>query len=103
LLVQLLWAVVLILIVLLLLIGLLYKIVPFKRVTVFEGWYSSTLSPGQYWVFPAFSSIIPVDVRPEFITIVGQDVLSTATFGSVTSNSAARLAFNVTPSHVASF
>ncbi len=82
---QFLWALVLALIVLLLLTGLVYKILPFKRVTIFEyqrgleyskGRYSCTLSPGQYWVFPTFSSIVPVDVRPEFITIIGQDVLS---------------------------
>src|ERR1700738_1385618 len=61
------------------------KILPFKRVTVFEyqkalkytkGRYQETLGPGQYWILPSWSSIVPVDVRPEFITIPGQDVLS---------------------------
>jgi regulator of protease activity HflC (stomatin/prohibitin superfamily) len=61
------------------------KFLPLKRVTVFEyqkalkytqGRYKETLGPGQYWIFPSWSSIVPVDVRPEFITIPGQDVLS---------------------------
>src|SRR6202048_1275516 len=61
------------------------RIMPFKRVTVFEyqkalkytkGRYEETLGPGQYWTLPSWSSIVPVDIRPEFITIQGQDVLS---------------------------
>lgn len=61
------------------------KILPLKRVTVFEyqkalkytqGRYQETLGPGQYWILPSWSSIVPVDVRPEFITVPGQDVLS---------------------------
>jgi regulator of protease activity HflC (stomatin/prohibitin superfamily) len=85
LLVQFLWVLILVLVVLLLLVGLLYKIVPFKRVTIFEyqrglkyskGRFSGALLPGQYWLFPAFTSVVPVDVRPEFISIPGQDVLS---------------------------
>lgn len=84
-LVQFLWALILVLIAVLLAVGILYKILPLKRITIFEyqrglkyskGRYSSTLSPGQYWTFSTFTSIVPVDIRPEFITIVGQDVLS---------------------------
>ena len=61
------------------------KIFAIKRVTVYEyqkalkytkGRYQETLGPGQYWIFAWRSSIVPVDVRPEFITIPGQDVLS---------------------------
>ena len=83
--IQLLWALILALVSLLLAVGLLYKILPFKRVTIFEyqrglryskGRYAATVPPGLYWVFPAFTSVVPVDVRPEFITITGQDVLS---------------------------
>jgi regulator of protease activity HflC (stomatin/prohibitin superfamily) len=79
------WTLVLVLVVFFLLVGIAYKLFPFKRVTIFEyqkglkyskGRYSSTLSAGQYWVLPAFTSIVAVDVRPEFITILGQDVLS---------------------------
>ena len=61
------------------------KILAIKRVTVYEyqkalkytkGRYQETLGPGQYWIFPWRSLIVLVDVRPEFITIPGQDVLS---------------------------
>ncbi len=61
------------------------KLLPVKRVTVYEyqkglkytkGRYRGTLDAGQYWIVSAFSSIVAVDVRPEFITIQGQDVLS---------------------------
>jgi regulator of protease activity HflC (stomatin/prohibitin superfamily) len=41
-----------------------------------KGRYIATLDPGQYWIVSLFSSIVPVDIRPEFITIQGQDVLS---------------------------
>ncbi len=41
-----------------------------------KGRYAGTLDPGQYWIVSRFSSIVAVDVRPEFITIQGQDVLS---------------------------
>ena len=61
------------------------KILSVKRVTVYEyqkalkytkGRYAGTLNPGQYWILSFFSSIVPVDVRPEFISIPGQDVIS---------------------------
>ncbi len=61
------------------------KVVPVKRVTVFEyqrglkyrkGRYTRTLDPGQYWISPFFSVVVLVDVRPEFVTVQGQDVLS---------------------------
>jgi regulator of protease activity HflC (stomatin/prohibitin superfamily) len=64
---------------------ILFKVMPFKRVTVIQyqkalkytkGVYVATLGPGQYWIWPTFTSIVPVDVRPEFITILGQDVVS---------------------------
>ena len=60
-------------------------ILAIKRITVYEyqkalkytkGRYQETLSPGQYWILSWRSTIVPVDVRPEFITIPGQDVLS---------------------------
>jgi regulator of protease activity HflC (stomatin/prohibitin superfamily) len=84
-LVQLLWILVLVLVSCLLILGIVLKILPLKRSTIFEyqrglkyssGRYSMTLPPGQYWTLSTFTSIVPVDVRPEFITIVGQDVLS---------------------------
>src|SRR5208282_674141 len=56
-----------------------------KRVIVYEyqkglkyskGRYKAALDAGRYWILAGSSSIVPVDVRPEFITIPGQDVLS---------------------------
>jgi len=61
------------------------KVLPIRQVTVYEyqkglkytkGCYAGTLDPGQYWFISTFSSIVPIDIRPEFITIQGQDVLS---------------------------
>jgi len=83
------------------------KILPFKRVTVFEyqkalkytqGRYQETLGPGQYWILPSWSSIVPVDVRPEFITIPGQDVLSA---DGVTLKVSLAAQFEVSDPHVA--
>ncbi len=79
--VELLWVVVLAAVLLLVAV----KVVPLKRVTVYEyqkglkytkGRYAATLSAGQYWILSTFSSIVPVDIRPQFVTIQGQDVLS---------------------------
>lgn len=56
-----------------------------RRVTIFEyerglkyskGKFSKILEPGQYWYFPYFSSVKKVDIRPNFISIPGQEVLS---------------------------
>jgi regulator of protease activity HflC (stomatin/prohibitin superfamily) len=78
---ELLWVAVLVAAVLLVAI----KVVPIKRVTVYEyqkglkythGRYVATLNPGQYWILSSFSSVVPVDTRPQFVTIQGQDVLS---------------------------
>jgi regulator of protease activity HflC (stomatin/prohibitin superfamily) len=61
------------------------KVFPVKRVTVYEyqkglkytkGRYAATLNAGQYWILSNFSAIVPVDIRPQFVTIQGQDVLS---------------------------
>jgi regulator of protease activity HflC (stomatin/prohibitin superfamily) len=79
--VELLWVVVLAAVLLLVAV----KVVPIKRVTVYEyqkglkytkGHYAATLNAGQYWILSTFSSIVPVDIRPQFVTIQGQDVLS---------------------------
>lgn len=78
---QVLWIVFLLFIILVILL----KVLPVKRVVVYEyqkalkytkGRYITTLNPGQYWILSVFSSLVPIDVRPEFITIQGQDVLS---------------------------
>ena len=61
------------------------KTQPFKHVTIYEyqkglkyhkGRYVGTLDAGQFWIWPLFTTIVPVDIRPEFITIPGQDVFS---------------------------
>jgi regulator of protease activity HflC (stomatin/prohibitin superfamily) len=67
------------------LLAIVVKLVPVKSVIVYEyqrglkykkGRYAGTLDPGRYWIVSGSSTIVPVDVRPEFITIQGQDVLS---------------------------
>src|SRR5207247_8627927 len=40
-----------------------------------KGRYAATLNAGQYWILSTFSSVVPVDIRPQFVTIQGQDVL----------------------------
>ncbi len=79
---EVLWIFVLIAVILVIVI----KLFPVKRVIVYEyqqalqykkGRYARTLGPGQYWIFSTSTSIVSVDVRPESITIPGQDVLST--------------------------
>src|SRR5438034_10827260 len=79
--VELLWVVVLVAV----LLFVAVKVVPIKRVTVYEyqkglkytkGRYAATLNAGQYWILSTFSSVVPVDIRPRFVTVQGQDVLS---------------------------
>jgi regulator of protease activity HflC (stomatin/prohibitin superfamily) len=76
-----LWLVILLAVILIIVI----RMFRLRRVTVYEyqkalkyakGRYAGTLDPGQYWISSAFTTLVPVDVRPEFITIQGQDVLS---------------------------
>lgn len=78
---QALWVLILLIVVLFLTVRL-FRV---RRITIYEyqkglrytkGRYTGTLNPGQYWIVSSVSSIVPVDVRPEFITIQGQDVLS---------------------------
>jgi regulator of protease activity HflC (stomatin/prohibitin superfamily) len=66
-------------------LALIFRMFRLRHVIVYEyqralkystGRYIGTLNPGSYWIASNFSSIVPVDVRPEFITIPGQDVLS---------------------------
>lgn len=79
--VELLWTVVLAV----LLVVVAIKVFPIRRVTVYEyqkglkysrGRYATTLNAGQYWIITTFSSIVPIDIRPQFVTVQGQDVLS---------------------------
>jgi len=56
-----------------------------RRVTVLEyekglkyakGKFKSVLEPGQYWYVPFLTIIEKLDVRPRFVSITGQEVLS---------------------------
>jgi regulator of protease activity HflC (stomatin/prohibitin superfamily) len=56
-----------------------------RRVTVFDyerglkyvkGRFKSVLEPGQYWYMPLFSTIDKIDIRPRFVSISGQELLS---------------------------
>jgi len=56
-----------------------------KRITIFEyekglgysrGKFKSVMEPGQYWYLPFFTTIHKLDVRPRFVSITGQEVLS---------------------------
>lgn len=46
--------------------GLLYR----------QGKFSTTLGPGQYWYTPLLTLIQKLDLRPRFVSITGQEVLS---------------------------
>lgn len=57
----------------------------FERVRVFEferalkyrrGRFTTILGPGQHWVFRPTTSITKLDVRPRFVSVPGQEVLS---------------------------
>jgi regulator of protease activity HflC (stomatin/prohibitin superfamily) len=57
----------------------------FRRLTVLEyekglrytkGKFNSIVEPGQYWYIPYFTTIHKLDVRPSFVSIKGQEVLS---------------------------
>lgn len=57
----------------------------FRRVTVFEyeravryrrGRSAGTLGPGVHWILPFLTSIVRVDVRPTFLAVPGQEVLT---------------------------
>jgi len=98
-----LWVVVLAAVLLLVVI----KVFPIKRVTIYEyqkglkytkGRYTTTLSPGQYWILSSFSSVVPVDIRPQFVTIQGQDVLSS---DGVTLKISLAAEFQVADPHIA--
>ena len=56
-----------------------------RRVTVFEyerglrydrGRFSGLLEPGQYWILRSHTLVEKVDVRPVFVSVPGQEVLS---------------------------
>lgn len=56
-----------------------------KRITILEyergvkyvrGKFRKIVEPGQYWYLPFFSIIQKIDIRPRFVSITGQEVLS---------------------------
>ena len=56
-----------------------------RRITIFEyerglkytkGKFKAVIGPGQYWYMPFFVFIQKIDVRPRFVSITGQEVLS---------------------------
>ncbi len=73
---------------LLLLFGLVWFLLArfvLRRLTIYEyqcglkysnGRYTGKLSPGAHWYFPYFTAIKTVDLRPCFVTVPGQEVLS---------------------------
>jgi regulator of protease activity HflC (stomatin/prohibitin superfamily) len=67
------------------LLWIVFTALRLRHVVVFEyqkallykkGRYVRTLDAGSYWIRSSSSMIVAVDIRPEFITIQGQDVLS---------------------------
>lgn len=57
----------------------------FERVTVYEyqrgllyrkGRFTRVLEPGQYWIYRRSTTISKLDIRPRFISVPGQEVLS---------------------------
>lgn len=57
----------------------------FEKVTVFEyerglrfekGRLARVLEPGQYWIYQRTTSVQKLDIRPRFLSIAGQEVLS---------------------------
>ena len=47
-----------------------------KGLRYVKGQFESDLEPGQYWYMPFFTIIQKLDVRPHFVSITGQEVLS---------------------------
>ncbi len=66
-------------------VGVIFFKFGLRRVTILEyerglkyakGKFKSVLEPGQYWYMPFFTIIQKLDVRPRFVSITGQEVLS---------------------------
>jgi regulator of protease activity HflC (stomatin/prohibitin superfamily) len=66
------------------LVMLFVKIIA-RRLTILEyerglryvgGKFRSVIGPGQYWYMPFFTVISKIDIRPRFVSITGQEVLS---------------------------
>jgi regulator of protease activity HflC (stomatin/prohibitin superfamily) len=68
-----------------------------RQVTVFEyerglryrrGRFSGVLPPGAYWVWPRWTTIVRIDVRPVYIVVPGQEVVTADGIGLKVSVSA---------------
>ncbi len=65
--------------------AMIFFMLAVRRITVLEyekglkyakGKFTSVVGPGQYWYMPVFTIIQKLDVRPRFVSITGQEVLS---------------------------
>ena len=79
--VELLWITVLVAI----LLVVLYKLLGIRTVIIYEyqrglryqrGRFVGVVPPAQYWLFLRSTHIVPLDVRPTFVTVPGQEVLT---------------------------
>jgi regulator of protease activity HflC (stomatin/prohibitin superfamily) len=66
-------------------VGVIFFKFGVRRITILEyekglkyakGKFTSVVEPGQYWYMPFFTIIQRLDVRPRFVSITGQEVLS---------------------------
>jgi regulator of protease activity HflC (stomatin/prohibitin superfamily) len=57
----------------------------FKKLTIFEyerglkyvdGRFVGILEPGQFWIFTPRTTVRKVDIRPKFVSVPGQEVIS---------------------------
>lgn len=80
-----LWVVVLLVVIAAVMLVLVVRLFNLKFVTIYEfqrglkyvnGRYRETLQPGQYWISGLRTAITPVDVRAQYISIPGQEVLT---------------------------
>lgn len=78
-----------------------------RRITVLEyekglqyakGKFKSVVEPGQYWYMPFFTIIQKLDIRPRFVSITGQEVLSA---DGVTLKVSLAANFEITDPHIA--
>jgi regulator of protease activity HflC (stomatin/prohibitin superfamily) len=67
------------------LFAILYALSKFKKITIFEherglkyvkGKFTGTLEPGQYWIYQPITAVSRIDIRPRFISITGQELMS---------------------------
>jgi regulator of protease activity HflC (stomatin/prohibitin superfamily) len=53
------------------------RVLEFERALEYRrGRFSKVLGPGHYWVFRPVATVVKLDVRPRFVSVPGQEVLS---------------------------